>query len=156
MYMKTENSKQTVHNGFGQFPKIVQLRTRHSRHYLQFHILSFSLANDCPNISLSLLKDNATSRNPALPSGQKQCNVLHSSPASGVPFSFSFLLYFSRRNSVYFSTSLHKLKSQQLTTKLHTAKPTYQSLCNTCNPVQSEMSIHTESLNTSNMFTSPH
>ena len=83
---------------------------------------SLSLANDCPNIFLSLLKDNATSRNPALPSGQKQCNVLHSSPASGFPFSFSFLLYFSRRNSVYFSTSLHKLKSQQLTTQLHTAK----------------------------------
>ena len=59
MYMKTENSNQTVHNGFGQFPEIVQLRTRHSRHYLQFHILSLSLANDCPNISLSLLKDNA-------------------------------------------------------------------------------------------------
>ena len=133
---------------------------------------SLSLANDCPNILLSLLKDNATSRNPALPSGQKQCNVLQSSPASGFSFSFSFLLYSSGRKSVYFSTSLHKLKSQQLTTKLHTAKPTYQSLCNTCNPafqsksflnlcntcnpVQSEMSVHPESLNTSNMFTSPH
>ena len=129
MYMKTKSTKQTVHNGFGQFPKIVQLK--HDYFCNSGHVtpgitysftFSLSLANDCPNIFLSLLKDNATSRNPALPSGQKQCNVLHSSPASGFLFSFSFLLYFSRQKSVYFATSLHKLKSQQLTTQLHTAK----------------------------------
>ena len=90
MYMKTAKSNQTVHNGFGQFPKIVQLRTRHSRHYLQFHILS--LLPMTVQTSLSLLKDNATSCNPALPSGHGQCNVLQSSPTSGF---FSLSLYYS-------------------------------------------------------------
>ena len=133
---------------------------------------SLSLANDCPNIFLSLLKDNATSRNPALPSGQKQCNVLHSSPASGFLFIFSFLLYFSRQNQFIFlrpctnsnhSNSQHNCTQQNLTYQslCNTCNPAFQSksslnLCNTCNPVQSEMSIHHEFLNTSNRFTSPH
>ena len=123
---------------------------------------SLSLANDCPT-SLSLLKDNATSCNPALPSGHGQCNVLQSSPTSGF-FSLSPSLHFAGLKSVHLSTSLLKLKSTTTVNKMHTATLHVSDICNTCNPVQSKMSIHKEFLNnsvpknpnTSNYFTASH
>ena len=90
-------SNQTVHNGFGQFPK--KMRLKHDHCYNSGHVtpgitysftFSLSLLPMTVQTSLSLLKDNATSCNPALPSGHGQCNVLQSSPTSGFLSVFRF------------------------------------------------------------------
>ena len=104
MYMKTENSNQTVHNGFGQFPEIVQLRTRHSRHYLQFHILSllpmtvqtyfFLYLRTMRRLAIQpfhLARNNATSCNPALPVVPLSVSRFYSTPQDAISLFFYVL-----------------------------------------------------------------
>ena len=121
--------------------------------------------------SLSLLKDNATSCNPALPSGHGQCNVLQSSPTSGffsLSLFYSTSLYRTQISSFFYvlaQTQIHDNSKPKCTqqhfkpirayARLQPSSPSLHlsiflslslslslslNLCNTCNPVQSEMS----------------
>ena len=126
--MKTK-SKQTVHNGFGQFPKIVQLKHDYfcnSGHVTPGITYSFTFSSLLPMTvqtyfflylrtmrrlaiqPFHLVRNNATSCTPALPVVSFSVSRFYSTSQDAI--------------SLFFSTSLHKLKSQQLTTQLHTAK----------------------------------
>ena len=178
MYMKTKSTKQTVHNGFGQFPKIVQLKHDYfcnSGHVTPGITYSFTFSSLLPMTvqtyfflylrtmrrlaiqPFHLVRNNATSCTPALPVVSLSVSRFYSTSQDATQF--IFLRPCTNSNH---SNSQHNCTQQNLTYQslCNTCNPAFQSksslnLCNTCNPVQSEMSVHRKSLDTSNKVMSP-